>query len=318
MNNLNKDNSTIPLVSNSSKLTFGPIPSRRFGISLGVDLSPNSKQCNFDCLYCELQPAKTVSSMQEYPQVSHVVHAIQEAFLKHPKIDVITVTANGEPTLYPFLDELIVKINAIKNGAKTLILSNGSTIYKKEVFDALLKFDTVKLSLDCISEKCFKKLDRINASVDCSKIVEAMTKFKEQTPNTLVLEVLFVKDMNDTQEEIELLHQAILQINPHRVDIGTIDRPPAYKVQPISYEALEAIANRFKGVNVNIAYKNRPKQKQSFSEDEIITMLTRRPLTFEDIENIFDDKSQELLDALVNSNKISIIDCSGVKFYKNL
>lgn len=318
MNNLNQEHSTMPLITDSSKLTFGPIPSRRFGISLGVDLSPDSKQCNFDCLYCELKPAKTVSTMSDYPEVLAVIEAIEESFAKHPKIDVITVTANGEPTLYPFLDELIININAMKKEAKTLILSNGSTIYKKEVFEALLKFDTVKLSLDCISSKCFKKLDRINASVDCQKIVEAMTQFRQQSQNTLVLEVLFVKDMNDTQEEIELLHQALIQINPHRVDIGTIDRPPAYQVQPISYEALEAIAMQFKGLNVNIAYKNRPKQTNSFSEEEIITMLKRRPLTLEDIENIFDEPSQKLLNHLVKINKISLIDCSGVDFYKIL
>lgn len=302
----------------TSKLTFGPIPSRRFGISLGVDLSPNSKQCNFDCLYCELEPAKTVSSMKEYPSVAQIIQAIQKAFAKHPKIDVITVTANGEPTLYPFLDELIVAINEIKGSAKTLILSNGSTIYKKEVFDALLKFDTVKLSLDCISEKCFKKLDRINQSVDCAKIVDDMVNFRKQTTNTFVLEVLFVKDMNDNKEEIGLLHQAIQRINPHRVDIGTIDRPPAYKVQPISFEALENIASEFKGLNVNIAYKNRPKQTNSFDEEELLIMLKRRPLTAEDIENLMDEKSKELLEKLVKLNKISVVDCSGVNFYKIL
>lgn len=302
----------------SSKLTFGPIPSRRFGISLGVDLSPNSKQCNFDCLYCELQPAKTVSSMQEYPEVSQVLDAIKEAFVKHPKIDVITVTANGEPTLYPYLNELILEINAIKGNAKTLILSNGSTIYKKEVFEALLKFDMVKLSLDCISEQCFKKLDRINKSVDCQQIVDAMVEFRKQTAQTFVLEVLFVKDMNDNPKEIELLYRAIQQINPHRVDIGTIDRPPAYKVQPISFEALEAIANDFKGLNVNIAYKNRPKQTHSFNVEEIIAMLQRRPLTLEDIENLFDEQSKLLLQNLVISNKVSLVDCSGVDFYKIL
>ena len=314
--NMPENNSTFKI--QHSKLTFGPIPSRRFGISLGVDLSPDSKQCNFDCLYCELKPAKTVSTMSEYPEVLAVIEAIEESFAKHPNIDVITVTANGEPTLYPFLDELIVRINAIKKNAKTLILSNGSTIYKKEVFEALLKFDMVKLSLDCISEKCFKKLDRINASVDCQKIVEAMAQFRLQSQNTLVLEVLFVKDMNDTQEEIELLHQALTHINPHRVDIGTIDRPPAYKVQPVSYEALEAIAMQFKGLNVNIAYKNRPKQTHKFSEEEIITMLKRRPLTLEDIENMFDEESRNLLNSLVKINKISLINCSGVDFYKIL
>ncbi|MFA7084156.1 MAG: radical SAM protein [Arcobacteraceae bacterium] len=303
---------------NSDNLTFGPIPSRRFGISLGVDLSPNSKQCNFDCLYCELKPSKTVSHMSQYPEVSQFIEAIQKAFVKHPKIDVITVTANGEPTLYPLLDELIVEINAIKGSAKTLILSNGGTIYKKEVFNALLKFDTVKLSLDCISDACFKKLDRINASVDCKQIVQSMKEFKEQTQNTFVLEVLFVKELNDTKEEIALLYEAIKQINPHRVDIGTIDRPPAYKVQPISYEALEIIANSFKGINVNIAYKNRPKQTNGYSEEEILTLLKRRPLTFEDIENLFDEKSKNLLENLVKNKEISVVDCSGVNFYKFL
>jgi wyosine [tRNA(Phe)-imidazoG37] synthetase (radical SAM superfamily) len=314
----NSTNTSSPHTENGSNLTFGPIPSRRFGISLGVDLSPNSKQCNFDCLYCELKPAKTVSKMQEYPQVSQVIYAIQEAFAKHPKIDVITVTANGEPTLYPFLDELILEINAIKGNAKTLILSNGSTIYKKEVFEALLKFDTVKLSLDCISEQCFKKLDRINASVDCQKIVDAMIEFRKKTTHTFVLEVLFVKDMNDNEKEIALLHNAIKQINPHRVDIGTIDRPPAYKVQPITFEALETIASTFKGINVNIAYKNRPKQTNCFDEDEIIAMLKRRPLTLEDIDNLFDEQSKAVLENLVNHKKVLLIDCSGVDFYKIL
>lgn len=305
-------------MSYSNSIIFGPIPSRRFGISLGVDLSPSSKQCNFDCLYCELKPAKTVDSMQTYPSVQEVIEAIQESFKKHPKIDVITVTANGEPTLYPKLDELITKINEIKQNAQTLILSNGSTIYKQEVFDALLKFDTVKLSLDCVSESCFKKLDRVHKGIEIDKIVDAMVAFREATSHFFVLEVLFVKDLNDKAEEIKALYEAIKRINPHRVDIGTIDRPPAYKVQPVSFETLEQVANTFEGINVNIAYKNRPKQTNSFSDEEIVRMLQRRPLTFEDIENLFDEPSQKRLDTLVKDSKISVVDSSGVKFYKIL
>lgn len=305
-------------MSYSNSIIFGPIPSRRFGISLGVDLSPASKQCNFDCLYCELKPAKTVDSMQTYPSVQEIINAISDSFKKHPKIDVITVTANGEPTLYPHLDELITQINDIKKEAKTLILSNGSTIYKSEVFDALLKFDTVKLSLDCVSEKCFKKLDRVHKGIEIDKIIDAMVAFKKATKNFFVLEILIVKDLNDKADEIELLYQAIKRINPHRVDIGTIDRPPAYKVQPVSFETLEAIANSFKGVNVNIAYKNRPKQTNSFSNEEILRLLERRPLTFEDIENLFDEPSQKRLQTLVKDSKISVVDSSGVKFYKFL
>ncbi|WP_072681762.1 radical SAM protein [Arcobacter sp. LA11] len=305
-------------MSYSNSIIFGPIPSRRFGISLGVDLSPSSKQCNFDCLYCELEKAKTVDSMTSYPSVLGVVNAIKESFAKHPSIDVITITANGEPTLYPYLDKLVDEINKIKQNAKTLILSNGSTIYDEKIFVTLLKFDTVKLSLDCVSEKCFKKLDRIHNNIDVKKIVESMISFSKITKNQFVLEILFVKDLNDKKEEINLLYEAVKKINPSRVDIGTIDRPPAYDVKPVSFEQLENVANKFEGINVNIAYKNRPKQTNSFSEDEIVSMLKRRPLTSDDIDNLFDEKSKDLLKNLVEKGLISIIDSSGVNFYKFL
>ena len=305
-------------MSYSNSIIFGPIPSRRFGISLGIDLSPSKKQCNFDCLYCELEGAKTVDKMDTYPSVQEIIKAIKESFLKHPKIDVITITCNGEPTLYPKLDELVDEINKIKNQTKTLILSNGSTIYKEEVFNTLLKIDTVKLSLDCVSEKCFKKLDRQNSSVEIEKIVPAMCEFSKETKNDLVLEVLFVKDLNDKEEELELLYKSIVSINPKRVDIGTIDRPPAYEVKPVSYEFLEYVATKFENINVNIVYKNRPKLIQSYNKEEIISMLKRRPLTKEDIENMFDNQSKIILEELIKNKSITIINSSGVAFYKSL
>ena len=300
-----------------SNIIFGPIPSRRFGISLGVDLSPDSKQCNFDCLYCELDRAKTVDSMSSYPSVDKVLNEIIDSFSKHPKIDVITITANGEPTLYPKLDELIEKVNDIKKDTKTLILSNGSTVYKKETFETLLKFDTVKLSLDCVSEKCFKKLDRIHSGINIDKMIKSMIEFRKTTKKNFVLEILFVKDLNDKEEEINLLYNAVKKINPHRVDIGTIDRPPAYDVKPVSYEVLENIANKFKEINVNIAYKNRPKQINSYTKNEISSMLIRRPLSLDDIENMFDEESKISLEELQSEGKIKLVNSAGVKFYKN-
>ena len=305
-------------MSYSNSIIFGPIPSRRFGISLGIDLSPSKKQCNFDCLYCELEGAKTVDKMDTFPSVDEIIKAIKESFKNHPKIDVITITCNGEPTLYPKLSELIDEINKIKGETKTLILSNGSTIYKKEIFEVLLKIDIVKLSLDCVSEKCFKKLDRQNKSVEIEKIVPSMIEFSQKTKKDFVLEILFVKDVNDKDEEIELLFNAVKQINPKRVDIGTIDRPPAYKVNPVSYEFLEKVANRFENINVNIVFKNRPKLVQSFLKDEIISTLKRRPLTKEDIENLFDEDSKKELQYLIDENIIKIVDSAGVEFYKYL
>ncbi|MCT7645955.1 radical SAM protein [Aliarcobacter butzleri] len=305
-------------MSYSNSIIFGPIPSRRFGISLGIDLSPSKKQCNFDCLYCELEGAKTVDKMDTFPSVDEIIKAIKESFKNHPKIDVITITCNGEPTLYPKLNELIDEINKIKGETKTLILSNGSTIYKKEIFDALLKIDIVKLSLDCVSEKCFKKLDRQNKSVEIDKIVPSMIEFSQKTKKDFVLEILFVKDVNDKDEEIELLFNAVKQINPKRVDIGTIDRPPAFKVNPVSYEFLEDVANKFEGLNVNIVFKNRPKQIISYNKEEILSMINRRPLTIEDIENMFDNQSKIFLGELIRNEEIGLVDNAGIKFYKKI
>ena len=305
-------------MSYSNSIIFGPIPSRRFGISLGVDLSPSKKQCNFDCLYCELEGAKTVDKMDTNPSIVEIINAIKESFDKHPKIDVITLTANGEPTLYPNLNELIDEINKIKGDTKTLILSNGSTIYKKEIYDALLKIDTVKLSLDCVSEKCFKKLDRVNKNVVIEKINPSMVNFSIETKNDFVLEILFVKDLNDKEDEIVLLYDAVKKINPKRVDIGTIDRPPAYDVKPVSYEFLESVADRFENINTNIIYKNRPKSIQYYDKDEIKSMLKRRPLTKEDIQNMFDEESKLILNDLLENKFISLVNSSGVEFYKNL
>ncbi|MCT7602216.1 radical SAM protein [Aliarcobacter butzleri] len=305
-------------MSYSNSIIFGPIPSRRFGISLGIDLSPSKKQCNFDCLYCELEGAKTVDKMDTFPSVDEIIKAIKESFKNHLKIDVITITCNGEPTLYPKLSELIDEINKIKGETKTLILSNGSTIYKKEIFEALLKIDIVKLSLDCVSEKCFKKLDRQNKSVEIEKIVPSMIEFSQKTKKDFVLEVLFVKDINDKDEEIELLFKAVKQINPKRIDIGTIDRPPAYKVNPVSYKFLEDVANKFEGLNVNIVFKNRPKQITSYNKEEILSMINRRPLTIEDIENMFDNQSKIFLEELIRNEEIGLVDNAGIKFYKKI
>ena len=136
-----------------SNIIFGPITSRRFGQSLGIDLSPSSKQCNFDCLYCELKGAKTVNKATNTPTVKEVIAALEVALPTQKNLDVITLTANGEPTLYPDLDTLVEEVLKIQNRPKLLILSNGSTINDETIQATLSKIDIVKLSLDCVSPK---------------------------------------------------------------------------------------------------------------------------------------------------------------------
>ena len=298
------------------KYIFGPIPSRRFGISLGVDLSPQQKICNFDCLYCELPPAKKVDKQNNPAKVEDIISDVKEALKKYKDVEVITITANGEPTLYPYLSELIDEINLIKDNKKSLILSNGSTIYKKIIQNTLKKLDIVKLSLDCVSNEAFKKLDR-PIEIDTKKIIDGMIEFRRIFKNSLIIEILFVKNINDNIKEIEALNMVLQEIKPDRVDLSSIDRPPAYKVEGLNYEELLKISKYFKNLNINIASRTDKKVlKSNFSENDILTTLKKRPLTKNDIDLLFDEPSIKIVQKLVDMGLIEVKNISGVKFYK--
>ncbi len=298
-------------------IIFGPVNSRRFGKSLGVDLSPGKKQCNFDCLYCELKSAKVVNNQTEIIEVKEIVSQIEPALNEHKDIDVLTLTANGEPTLYPHLNELIDKINQIKGSVKTLILSNGSTIAKPKIQEALAKLDSVKLSLDCASNECFKKLDRADKSVDLNQIKKGMIAFKKRYRGDLIIEILFVKGINDSKKEIEHLNSFLKELKPARVDIGTIDRPPAFDVKPLSYSELYKISLLFDAsLNVSIAAKNtKESAKFSYSKEQILETLKRRPLTKDDINALFDSNSLNNFKQLKTEGKICSKISGNIEFF---
>ncbi len=299
-------------------IIFGPISSRRFGKSLGVDLSPSKKQCNFDCLYCELDPAKTMAQQDEVLSVVQIVEAVKEGLKEYGDIDVLTITANGEPTLYPHLEELIEEINKIKGQTKTLILSNAATIDNPKVQEALIKFDEVKLSLDCATQKCLKKLDRSHEGIDVEAIKKGMLDFKSRYHGALIIEILVVATLNDKPEEITALNNYLLQLRPDRIDLGTIDRPPAFDVKPVSYETLLALSHQFDpSLPLYIASRKKAEITPSdYSNEEILDTLAKRPLTKEDIGALLDEESQKRLEVLKNDGKIILVDSNGVIFYK--
>ena len=299
----------------NKNLTFGPVNSRRFGISLGIDLSPSHKQCNFDCLYCELAPAATMSKQTISYNVKDYIDAVKVQLDKNPEIQVITITANGEPTLYPYLDHLVDKLNKIKGDKKLLILSNAALISDFKIKKTLKKIDIVKLSLDCATNECFKKLDRVDSSIDCQKMIDHIFEFNKSFKNDLILEVLFVDTINNKKDELDKIYDILYDLNPTRVDIGTIDRPPAYPVKAISYEELKEIADSMTGLNISIAHKNKINLNKYLNEDEILNLLDKRPQTLDDINCLLDEKSIVLFDNLLQNNMIEIKNQSGVDFY---
>lgn len=285
-------------------------------MSLGIDLSPESKRCNFDCVYCELSASKIVSEISNPPSSEDVVQEVKSALQKHQNIDVITLTANGEPTLYPNLKELIVKLNLIKNGSKLLILSNGTGVMKPEIYDALLGLDVVKFSLDSAVQKTFRKIDRGDKNLQVGELIEKMGEFSREFKGELVLEILVVKGLNDTREEFEELNKAINLIRPTRVDISSIDRPPAYPVKGVSDEVLRELASLISSVPCVVASAKYSGERLEFSKYELLELLARRPQSEMDVVMSFSDDSKQNLNELLNEGKIFEINVGGVKFYR--
>ncbi|GAA7993140.1 radical SAM protein [Helicobacter pylori] len=301
-------------------VVFGPVLSRRFGKSLGVDLSPSKKQCNYNCIYCELGKAKPIERMEEVIKVETLISAIQNALnnLTTP-IDVLTITANGEPTLYPHLLELIQSIKPFLKGVKTLILSNGSLFYEPKVQQALKEFDIVKFSLDAIDLKAFERVDK-PYSKDIDKILEGILSFSQIYQGQLVAEVLLIKGVNDSANNLKRIAAFLKKINIARVDLSTIDRPSSFKAPKLSEDELLKCSLFFEGLCVSLPKRTATQADQakkliSCGIDELLALISRRPLSAEEAPLILDPSAFKHLETLLNHKQITIKKVGSLEFY---
>jgi len=294
------------------KYIFGPVASRRFGISLGVDLSPDKKRCNFDCIYCELEPSKPVIDYDNPPSVNEILNDIKKAVKKY-EFDVLTITSNGEPTLYPYLDELVNNLSEYK----LLILSNSSTIDNEKIQNTLTKFNIVKLSLDAVTPEIFKKIDRPHKSINVENIIKGMIEFRKKYKGELIIEILVVKGINDKVEEFKKINEVLKEIKPDRVDISTIDRPPAYNVKGVDTKILYELSKNIQNQHIFIPTRDKLNFKiENLTKDELLTTLKKRPFSEEDIANMFDEHTQRVFNDLMKENLIEEVWVGGIKFYK--
>jgi len=296
---------------------FGPIPSRRFGVSLGIDPFFDKKICNLDCLYCELERAKKSDGKEfEHVKADIILKELEERLKDIQTPDVITLSANGEPTLYKYLDELIDGINSMKGGAKSLILSNGTTINIPVTRKSLTKLDIVKLSLDSIEQKIFKKIDRGMKGINVSDIIDGMVRFREEYDGDLVLEILLVKGVNDGLEEAKKYKQYLKLIKPDRIDISTIHRPPAYPVVGVEHGVMEAFASELGGYNIFIASNRQiAPTGNKISKDEFLNTISKRVLTKNDILTLFGEETLNIVLDLLQDGDIIKKSVGNIDFF---
>ena len=256
----------------------------------------------------------TVGTQTQTIEVEEIINALKPHL--NAKIDVITLTANGEPTLYPRMNQLIEEIDKIKGKTETLILTNSATLMDRDVFDSLLKLDQVKLSLDAVSPDVFKKIDRPHESIKVEDIVESVVAFSKAYKGKLFIEILFVHELNDTPAEVKKLNDVLLSINAQRVDLGTIDRPPAYPVVGVSYKELHEISMAFdSSLPIHIASRiHAEPNNASYSEEDILNTLDKRPLTQDDVNLLLDEESKVRLQTLLDDEEVSIKVVGNLEF----
>ena len=241
-----------------SDIIFGPIHSRRLGLSLGVNLLPTqSKLCSFDCIYCECGFNAEHRTKKLLPTREEVRTALEEKLkdmqANGPAPDVLTFAGNGEPTAHPHFPEIIEDTLALPK-AKVSVLSNSTFIDRPAVFDALNKIDNNILKLDTVDEEYIHRLDRPNGKYSVKKIIEKMKEFK----GNCIIQTMFLKgsylgkDMDNTSDKFVLPWlEAVKEIAPRQVMIYTIDREtPDHDLQKATHEELDRIVELIKKAGI--------------------------------------------------------------------
>jgi wyosine [tRNA(Phe)-imidazoG37] synthetase (radical SAM superfamily) len=300
---------------------YGPVPSRRLGRSLGVDIV-TLKNCTQNCVYCQLGSAPVVPPKRKiFADPILVEKEIKEAVEKNPQLDYITLSGSGEPTLSLDLGRIINFAKSL-NVAPVCVLTNGTLLWDAQVRKELSNADLVVPSLDAADEETFRKVNRTENSISFGKYLGGLKKFREEFNGKFHIEILLVEGLNDSDEHLRKLAEIVREISPDGIWIGTISRPPAEKTaKPVSEETLEK-ARIVIGEKARIIEKFEATANEISREklaDDVFSILKRRPETIAGISKSLGANPNEVLRAinlLYKNHKISPILISGETFYE--
>ena len=317
---------------------FGPVNSRRLGRSLGIDLF-REKICNLNCVYCEVGPTTVPANRRGLHSPTREILAEITEFCADPHrlaaVDVLTVTAKGEPTLHLDLGVILRHIKSLTD-KPVAVLTNGTTLADDEVREALQLADIVVPSLDAVRAESFSKVDRPARGLTVEAIINGLRDFSRAYRGRLWLEILLVRDINDADADIDALLPVLTTLRLDRIQLNTVVRPPADPgARPVAEARLAEIARRLQAalaVPVDL-----PSPVAGFGDERdaaplptadaepaalrqaIIQMVRRRPCTAADIDRVFHlggaEKVEQLLASLVASGTLRILTHAGDRFY---
>ncbi len=303
----------------TTSYTFGPVPSRRLGRSLGVDLAP-FKTCSNDCVYCQLGRT-TNKTLERKPwfELEAIVASIQEKLPSNP--DYITLAGSGEPTLFSRIGDLVDRIKTITN-VPIAVLTNGSLLWQPEVRRELLEADLVVPSLDAGDQAMFQLVNRPPDELSFEQMVSGLIDFGREFRGDYWLEVFVLGGYTDQDEEFAKIAKHVEAIRPQRVQLNTVSRPPAeqYAVG-VPRERMEALAASCPVAAEVIAdYRNvHGRQEFSAGRVEVLELLRRRPCSLSDIADGLGMHRNEVVkyvEDLVQQGELTATSVGGQSFYK--
>lgn len=265
--------------------TYGPVPSRRLGLSLGVDIVP-PKICTLDCIYCQLgRTPRTSVTRGDFVDIEAVLAEIEGKLKAGLKADYITLAGSGEPTLNSRLGDLIDGIRRLTD-IPIAILTNGTLLYREDVRAECAKADVVAPSLDAGDAATFQAVNRPNPEITIEKLVSGLEQFRKEFHGQIWLEVFLIEGVNTDAEEIERIKGLIQRIQPDKIHLNTAVRPPAEQnVRAVPRETLDRIARQIGGACevIGAAPAGLSERHEARAEADVISVLKRRPCSIEDI-----------------------------------
>ena len=306
------------------KYLFGPVPSRRLGLSLGVDIVP-FKVCSLDCLYCQLGRTtnKTVER-KEYVPIEAVLAELKDRLNEPLQADFITLSGSGEPTLNSRFGELIDGIKKITD-IPVAILTNGTLFYRADVRADCAKADLVVPSLDAGDEETFRKINRPHRDISIEKLVSGLCAFRKEFTGRIWLEVFLVEGLNTDADQIDKINRIIKRVGPDKVQLNTAVRPTAEAdVKRVDDEKLRTIAAKLGencGVVTDFSLSSRDErvEEPETKAEDVLSMLKRRPCSLNDICSGLGLHRNEVLKYIGHFQRQGIIDSEqkdGTTFFK--
>lgn len=306
------------------KYLFGPVPSRRLGMSLGVDLVPH-KVCSLNCIYCECGHTTNLTiERKEYVSYDDVTKELDHYFNNNPAPDYITFSGSGEPTLNSRIGDVLLFIKQKKPDVPVAVLTNGTLFYQKKVRTELLNADLVLPSLDAATDLIFRKINRPFHKLNIQEYIQGLQDFRNEYKGKIWLEVLIIPGYNDSKTELKLLKEVFEKIRPDSIQLNTLDRPGVISdIRAASKMELQQIADYWNLDNVEIiAAAPERKDIKSYREDietAILETIFRRPCTLNDLAKILGlhiNEVNKYLDVLEADHKIKSVRQERGLFYQ--